>query len=91
MKERRRKGYAMGNELDAYVYDYNTRGDDGCPLLVLTPVNKLRHVFRQARGRGYAAAAAASNWDFGWDRVTMTTLTTIQPRPPDTPSHATIK
>ena len=75
----------MGNELDAYVYDYDTRGDDGCPLLVLTPVDELRHVFCRGRGRGYAAAAAASNWDFGWDWVTMTTLTTIQPRPPDTP------
>ncbi len=29
----------MGNELDAYVYDYDTRGDDGCPLLVLTLVD----------------------------------------------------
>jgi hypothetical protein len=28
----------MGNELDAYVYNYDTRGDNGCPLLVLTPV-----------------------------------------------------
>jgi hypothetical protein len=35
-RRRRRKGYAMGNELDAYVYDYDTRGDNGCPLLVLT-------------------------------------------------------
>jgi hypothetical protein len=75
----------MGNKLDAYVYDYDTRGDDSCPLLVLTPVDELRHVFGQGRGRGYAAAAATSNWDFGWDWVTMTTLTTIQPRPPDTP------
>ena len=75
----------MGNELDAYVYDYDTRGDDGCPLLVLTPVDESRHVFRRGRGRGYAAVAATSNWDFGWDWVTMTTLTTIQPRPPDTP------
>ena len=50
MKERRRKGYAMGNELDAYVYDYNTWGDDGCPLLVLTPVDESRHVFCWGRG-----------------------------------------
>ena len=57
----------MGNKLDTYVYDYNTRGDDGCPLLVLTPVDESRHVFRRGRGRGYAAAAATSNWDFGWD------------------------
>jgi hypothetical protein len=71
----------MGNELDVYVYNYDTRGDDGCPLLVLTPVDESRHVFRRGRGRGYAAAAATSNWDFGWDWVTMTTLTTIQTRP----------
>ena len=44
----------MGNELDAYVYDYDTRGDDGCPLLVLTPADKSCHVFRRGRGRGYA-------------------------------------
>jgi hypothetical protein len=50
----------MGNKLDMYVYDYNTRGDDGCPLLVLTPVDESRHVFRWGRGRGYAAAAATS-------------------------------
>ena len=52
---------------------------------MLTPVDELRHVFCQGRGRGYAAVAAASNWDFGWDLVTMMTLTTIQPCPPDTP------
>jgi hypothetical protein len=63
----------------------DTRDDDGCPLLVLTPMDESRHVFRRGRGRGYAAAAATSNWDFGWDWVTMTTLTTIQPRRPDTP------
>ena len=40
----------MGNELDVYVYDYDTRGDDSCPLLVLTPVDELRHMF--CRGRG---------------------------------------
>jgi hypothetical protein len=40
----------MGNELDAYVYDYDTRGDDGCPLLVLTPADKSCHVFRRGRG-----------------------------------------
>jgi hypothetical protein len=75
----------MGNELDAYVFNYNTRGDDGCSLLVLTPVDESCHVFCRGRGRGYAAAAATSNWDFGWDWVTMTTLMTIQPRPLDTP------
>ncbi len=31
--------YAMGFELDADVYDYDAGGDDGCPLLVLTPVS----------------------------------------------------
>jgi hypothetical protein len=76
--------YAMGDELDADVYDYDTGGNDGCPLLVLTPVDESRRVFRQGRRRGYATAADASNWDFGWDWVTMTTLTTIQPPPPDT-------
>ncbi len=76
--------YAMGDKLDADVYEYNAGGDDGCPLLMLTPVDKTRHVFRRGRGRGYAAAADASNWDFGRDWVTVTTLTTIQPRPPDT-------
>ena len=55
----------MGNELDAYVYDYDTRGDDGCPLLVLTPVDESRHVFRRGRGRGYAAAAATSTGILG--------------------------
>jgi hypothetical protein len=75
----------MGNKLDVYVYNYYTKGDDGCPLLVLTPVDEACHVFRWGRGRGYAAAAATSNWDFGWDWVTMTTLMTIQPRPLDTP------
>ncbi len=40
----------MGNELDAYIYNYDTRGDDGCPLLVLTPVDESRHVFRRGRG-----------------------------------------
>jgi hypothetical protein len=52
----------MGNELNAYVYDYDTRGDDGYPLLVLTPVDEPRHVFRRGRGRGYAAAAATTSW-----------------------------
>ena len=70
----------MGSELDAYVYDYNAGGNDGCPLLVLTPVEKPRHLFCRGRGGGDAAAAAASNWDFRWDWVTMTTLMTIQPR-----------
>jgi hypothetical protein len=74
----------MGNELDAYVYDYDTRGDDGCPLLVLTPVDESRHVFHRGRG-GLRRCGRHFHWDFGWDWVTMTTLTTIQPRPPDTP------
>ncbi len=30
--------YAMGDELNADVFDYDAGGDDGCPLLVLTPV-----------------------------------------------------
>jgi hypothetical protein len=48
----------MGNELHSYVYDYNAGGNDGCPLLVLTPVDESRHLFCQgSRGRGYAAAA----------------------------------
>jgi hypothetical protein len=76
--------YTMGDKLDADVYDYDAGGDNGCPLLVLTPVDESRRVFRRGRRRGYAAAADASNWDFGWDWVTMTTLTTIQPCPPDT-------
>ncbi len=76
--------YAMGDELDTDVYDYDTGGNDGCPLLVLTPVDKSRRVFPRGRGRGYTAVADASNWDFGRDWVTMMTLTTIQPRPPDT-------
>ena len=76
--------YEMGDELDADVYDYNARGNDGCLLLVLTPVDEYRCVFCQAGGRGYAAAADASNWDFGQDWVTMTTLTRIQPRLLDT-------
>ena len=52
----------MGNELDVYVYVYNydTRGDDGCPLLVLTLVDESRHVFRWGRRGGSAAAAATS-------------------------------
>ncbi len=74
----------MGDKLNADVYDYNAGGNDGCPLLMLTPVDKSRCVFCRGRGRGYAAAADASNWDFGRDWVTMTTLTTIQPHPPDT-------
>ncbi len=53
--------YAMVDELDADVYDYDAGGNDGCPLLVLTPVDELRHVFQRGRGRGYAAAADASN------------------------------
>jgi hypothetical protein len=76
--------YMMGDELDADVYDDNAGGNDSCPLLVLTPVDESRRVFRRGRGRGYAAAADTSNWDFRQDWVTMTTLTTIQPRPPDT-------
>ena len=42
--------YAMGDELDADVYDYDAGGDDGCPLLVLTPVDESRHVFHRGRG-----------------------------------------
>jgi hypothetical protein len=30
--------YAMGDKLDADMYDYDTGGNNGCPLLVLTPV-----------------------------------------------------
>ena len=76
--------YAMGDELDTDVYNYDAGGDDGCSLLVLTPVDELCHVFQWGRGRGYAAAADASNWDFRGDWVTMMTLTTIQSRLPDT-------
>ncbi len=76
--------YAIGDKLDADVYNYDAGGDSGCPLLVLTPVDESRRVFCRGRGRGYAAAADASNWDFRRDWVRMTTLTTIQPRPPDT-------
>ncbi len=76
--------YAMGDKLEADMYDYDARGNDGCPLLVLTPVDEPHHAFCRGRGRGYAAAADASNWDFGKDWVTMTTLTTIQPRLLDT-------
>jgi hypothetical protein len=43
--------YAMGDKLDADVYDYDTGGDNGCPLLVLTPVDKLHRVFSRGRGR----------------------------------------
>ncbi len=42
--------YVMGDELDADVYDYDAGGNDGCPLLVLTLVEKLRRVFRRGRG-----------------------------------------
>jgi hypothetical protein len=76
--------YAMGDKLDVDVYDYDAGGDDGCPLLMLIPVDESRRVFHRGRKRGYAAAADASNWDFGQDWVTMMTLTTIQPRPLDT-------
>ncbi len=69
--------YAMGDKIDADVYDYNAGGNDGCPLLVLTPVDESRRVFFRGRGRGYPTAADASNWNFGRDWVTMTTLTTI--------------
>ncbi len=31
---------------------YDAGGDNGCPLLVLTPVEELRHVFQWGRGRG---------------------------------------
>ncbi len=44
--------YAMGDELDADVYDYDAGGDDGCPLLALTPVDELHRVF--CRGGGGA-------------------------------------
>ncbi len=43
--------YAMGDELDADGYNYDTGGDNGCPLLVLTPVDKSRRVFPWGRGR----------------------------------------
>jgi hypothetical protein len=76
--------YAMGDKLDADMNDYDAGGHAGCPLLVLTPVDELRRVFCRGRGRGYAAAADASNWDFGRDWVTMMTLTTIQPHLLDT-------
>ena len=42
----------MGSELDAYVYDYDAGGNDGCPLLVLTPVEEPRHLFCRGRGGG---------------------------------------
>jgi hypothetical protein len=42
----------MGNELDAYVYDYDAGGNDGCPLLVLTPVEESCHLFCRGRGGG---------------------------------------
>ncbi len=52
--------YAMVDKLNADVYDYDAGGNNGCPLLVLTPVDELRNVFQRGRGRGYAAAADAS-------------------------------
>jgi hypothetical protein len=76
--------YAMGDKLDADMYNYNAGGGDGCSLLVLTPVDKSHCVFFRGRGRGYVVAADASNWDFRRDWVTMMTLTTIQRHPPDT-------
>jgi hypothetical protein len=76
--------YAMVDKLNAELYNYDAGGDNGCPLLVLTPVEESHHVFCRGRERGYAAVADASNWDFGQDWVTMTTLTTIQPCPLDT-------
>ncbi len=76
--------YTMGDELNADVYDYDAGGNNGCPLLMLTPVDESRRVFCRGRGRGYAAVTDASNWDFGRDWVTMRTLTTIQPHQPDT-------
>ncbi len=50
---------------------------------MLTPVDKSHRVFCPCSRRGYAAVAAASSWDFGWDWLTMTTLTAIQPHPMD--------
>jgi hypothetical protein len=43
--------YAMGDELDTDVYDYDTGGNNGCPLLVLTPVDKSCRMFPGGRGR----------------------------------------
>jgi hypothetical protein len=75
----------MGNELDAYVYDYDTRGDDhGCPLLVLTPVDESRHVFRRGRG---GATLLRPPLPLGF-RVGLGDNDNIDdnpPRPPDTP------
>jgi hypothetical protein len=73
----------MGNELDVYVYNYDTRGDDGCPLLVLTLVDESRHVFRWGRG---GATPLQPPLPLGF-RVGLgdNDLTTIQPRPQDTP------
>ncbi len=53
--------YAMGDELDTDVYDYNAGGDDGCPLLMLTPVDESRRMFRRGRGRGYTAGVVQAN------------------------------
>ena len=78
--------HALGDKLDMYIDNYDAQGNNNCPLLVLTPVVESRLVF--CRGMGVATplpvAAAASNWDFRWNWVTITTLTKIQPRPPDT-------
>ena len=57
----------MGDELDTYVYNYDARGDNRCPLLEPTPVDESLHVFFWGGGRGYAAAAATSNWEFRRD------------------------
>jgi len=48
--------YMMGDEFDAYVYDYDEKGDNGCPLLTLTPEDESRRILR---GRGGGARRAA--------------------------------
>jgi len=50
---------------------------------VLIPVDESRHVFHPCRGRGYVAAATASNWNCGWDWVTIN----IDNNPTSTDGH----
>ena len=51
--------YMMGDEFDAYVYDYNEKGDNGCPLLTLTPEDESRRILR---GRGGGTRRALSSF-----------------------------
>lgn len=68
--------YMMGDEFDAYVYDYDEKGDNGCPLLKLTPEDESRRILRSRGGGARRTISSSTTEAFGrdWDDAFTDTI-----------------